>query len=62
MLGRIKKGDGVVGMRAVSIRGKTFFKGSVLVRAICAGKMRDWHMVRTARGKIHLCSDVKKED
>ncbi|MFO7773523.1 MAG: hypothetical protein R6V59_06275 [Dehalococcoidia bacterium] len=62
MLGRIRKGESVVGMRAVTIRGKSFHKGPVLVRGSYAGKMRDWHMVQTGRGKIYLCSDVRKAD
>jgi len=51
MLGRIKKGESVIGMRAVSIRGRAFNKGPVLVRGYYVGKMRDWYMVRTRRGK-----------
>ncbi len=62
MLGRIKKGESVIGMRAVHMRGRSFNRGPVLVRGSCAGKMRDWHMVETRRGKIYLCSDVRKEE
>ena len=62
MLGRIKRGDGVIGMRAISIGGKSFRRGPALVRGTYAGKMRDWHMVQTARGKIYLCTDVRKEN
>jgi len=62
MLGQIKKGESVIGMRAVQIRGRAFNRGPVLVRGSYAGKMRDWHMVQTRRGKIYLCSDVKKAD
>jgi hypothetical protein len=62
MLGRIKKGESVIGMRAVSVRGRTFNRGPFLVRGIYLGKMRDWHMVQTRRRKIYLCSDIKKAD
>ena len=62
MLGRIKKGDTVIGIRAVQIRGQVFNRGPVIVRGRYAGKMRDWHMVHTGRGKIYLCSDVTKAD
>ena len=62
MLGRIRKGESVVGMRAVQIRGGSFNRGPVLVKGHYAGKMRDWHMVQTGRGKIYLCSDVRKAD
>jgi hypothetical protein len=62
MLGRIKKGEYVIGMRAVSIKGKNFSRGPVIVTGSYAGEMREWHMVRTRRGKIYLCSDVKKGD
>ena len=62
MLGQIRKGDSVIRMRAVQIRGKVFNRGPVLVRGSYAGKMRDWHMVQTGRGKVYLCSDVRKAD
>lgn len=62
MSGRIKKGERVIGMRAVRVNDCTFYKGPPLVRGYYAGKMRDWHMVRTRRGKTYLCSDIKKED
>jgi hypothetical protein len=38
MLGRIKKGESVIGMRAVSIGGKFFRRGPALVRGRYAGK------------------------
>ena len=62
MLGRIKKGESVIGMRAVRVKDWTFFKGPPIVRGSYAGKMRDWYMVQTRRGKIYLCSDTKKAD
>ena len=42
MLGRIKKGERVIGMRAVRVKDWTFYKGPPLVRGYYAGKMRDW--------------------
>lgn len=62
MFGRIKKGDTVIGLLAISIRGRIFRRGPSLVRGIYIGKMRDRHMVQTRRGKIYLCSDIKKAD
>ena len=62
MFGRINKGESVIGMRAVSVRGELYHRGPLIVRGSYAGKMRDWYMVRTRRGKIYLCSDVRKED
>jgi hypothetical protein len=62
MLGRIKKGENVIGMRAVRVKDWTFFKGPPIVRGSYVGKMRDWYMVQTRRGKIYLCSDIKKAD
>jgi hypothetical protein len=61
MFGRVKKGEGVLGMRAVYINGKVFKRGPAIVRGSYAGKMRQWHMVRTSRGKVYLCSDIEKE-
>ena len=52
MLGRIKKGEGVIGMRAIRVKAWTFFKGPPIVRGIYVGKIRDWHMVQTRRGKM----------
>jgi len=49
MLGRIKKGESVIGMRAVRVKDWTFFKGPPIVRGSYAGKMRDWYMVQTRR-------------
>ena len=62
MFGRIKKGEIVIGLCAISIRGRVFRRGLALVRGSYIGKMRDRYMVRTRRGKIHLCSDSKKEE
>ena len=62
MLGRIKKGTSVIGLRAVRVSGRTFFKGPPVVRGTYAGKMRDWHMVETRRGRIYLCSDIEKAE
>ena len=61
MLGRIKKGEHVIGMKAVYVKGRVFRRGPPLVKGFYLGKMREWHMVRTSRGKIYLCSDVTKE-
>jgi hypothetical protein len=60
MLGRIKKGEYVVGLRAISAGGWIFRRGPAIVRGAYIGKMRDCHMVQTRRGKIYLCSDIKK--
>ena len=62
MFGRIKKGETVIGLCAISIRGRIFHRGPALVRGSYIGKMRDRYMVRTRRGRIYLCSDIKKED
>jgi hypothetical protein len=62
MLGRTKKGDYVIGLRAIGIGGRVFRMGPPLVRGSYMGKMRDRYMVRTRRGRIYLCSDIKKED
>jgi len=62
MFGRIKKGEIVIGLCAISIRGRIFRRGPALVRGSYIGKMRDRYMVQTGRGKIYLCSDIKKAD
>lgn len=62
MFGRVKKGEIVIGLSAISIRGRIFRRGPALVRGTYIGKMRDRYMVRTRRGKIYLCSDIKRED
>jgi hypothetical protein len=61
MFGRIKKGERVIGMKAVYVKGRVFRRGPPLVRGFYLGKMREWHMVRTIRNKIYLCSDVTKD-
>jgi hypothetical protein len=60
MLGRIKKGEYVVGLRAISVGDWIFRRGPAIVRGTYIGKMRDCYMVQTRRGKIYLCSDIKK--
>ena len=60
MLGRIKKGDYVVGLRAIGAGSWVFRRGPAIVKGVYIGKMRDRHMVQTRRGKIWLCSDIKK--
>lgn len=62
MFGRIKKGEIVIGLLAISIRGRIFRRGPALIRGSYIGKMRDRYMVQTRRGKIYLCSDIKKAD
>lgn len=62
MFGRIKKGEIVIGLCAISIRGRIFRRGPALVRGSYIGKMRDHYMVQTRRGKIYLCSDIRKAD
>jgi len=49
MLGRIKKGESVIGLRAISAGGWIFRRGPAIVRG-------------SYIGKIYLCSDIKKED
>jgi len=61
MFGKIKKGERVIGLKAVYVKGKVFLHGPPLVKGFYAGKIREWHMVRTIRGRIYLCSDVTKE-
>jgi hypothetical protein len=60
MFGRIRKGEYVVGLRAIGVGEWTFRRGPAIVRGIYKGKMRDSYMVQTRRGKIWLCSDIKK--
>lgn len=60
MLGRIRKGDSVIGLRAITVGEWVFRRGPAVVRGSYLGKMRDCHMVQTRRGKIYLCSDIKK--
>ena len=62
MLGRMKKGEYVVGLRAIGA-GEwrfSFRRGPAVVKGIYIGKMRDRYMVETRRGKVWLCSDIKK--
>jgi hypothetical protein len=62
MLGRIKKGEYVVGLRAIGVGGLrfSFRRGPAVVKGTYIGKMRDSYMVQTRRGKVWLCSDIKK--
>ena len=60
MLGRIKKGEYVIGLRAVGIRNWVFRRGPAIVKGIYIGKMRDRYMVQTRRGRVWLCSDIRK--
>jgi len=62
MFGRIKKGERVIGLRAVYAQGRFFRIGPPLIRGAYKGKIRGWHMVATRRGRLYLCDDVKKED
>jgi predicted polyphosphate/ATP-dependent NAD kinase len=62
MFGRINRGEIVIGLCAISIRGRVFRRGPALVSGSYIGKMRDRYMVKTRRGKIYLCSDVRKAD
>ena len=62
MLGQIKKGEYVVGLRAIGV-GEwrfNFRRGPAIVKGNYIGKMRDRYMVETRRGKVRLCSDIKK--
>jgi hypothetical protein len=62
VLGRIKKGEYVVGLRAIGV-GEwrfSFRRGPAIVKGIYIGKMRDCYMVETRRGKVWLCSEIKK--
>ena len=62
MLGRIKEGEYVIGLRAIGV-GEwrfRFRRGPAVVRENYIGKMRDCYMVQTRRGKGWLCSDIKK--
>jgi len=60
MFGRIKKGEYVVGLRAIGVGELRFRRGPAIVRGIYIGKMRDRYMVETRRGKVWLCSEIKK--
>ena len=60
MLGRIKKGDYVIGLRAIGIGGRVFRMGPPLVKGIYIGKMRDCYMVQTRTRRVWLCSEIKK--
>jgi len=60
MLGRTKKGEYVVGLRAIGVGGWVFRRGPAIVRGAYIGKLRDSYMVQTRRGKIWLCSEIKK--
>ena len=60
MLGRIKRGEYVVWLRAIGVGEWRFRRGPAIVRGRYVGKMRDLHMVETRRGKIWLCSEIKK--
>lgn len=62
MLGRIKNGEAVIGLRAISVGGWIFRRGPPLVRGSYIGKMRGRYMVRTRRGKTYLCTDIKKDE
>ena len=63
MLGRIKKGEYVVGLRAIGVGAEwRFRRGPALVKGIYIGKMRDRYMVQTRTGRIWLCSDIRKLD
>jgi hypothetical protein len=60
MLGRIRKGEYVAGLRAIGVGDWIFRRGPAIVRGTCIGKMRDCHMVETRTGKVWLCSEIKK--
>lgn len=60
MLGRLKKGEYVVGLRAIGVGGWVFRRGPAMVKGRYIGKMRECYMVQTRRGKVWLCSDIKK--
>ena len=62
MFRRIKKGDYVIGLRAIGAGGWVFRRGSAVVRGIYIGRMRGWYMVQTRRGRVWLCSDISKHD
>jgi hypothetical protein len=60
MLGRIKKGEYVIGLRAIGIGGRRFRVGRPLVKGNYIGKMRELYMAETRRGTVWLCSEIKK--
>lgn len=61
MFRQIKKGESVVGMRAIHVKGKAYYRGPPVVRGFYLGKIRNLHMVSTRR-KIYLCTDVQQEE
>ena len=54
MLGLIRKGEYVVGLRAIGVGELRFRRGPAIVKGTYVGKMRDCYMVQTRRGKIWL--------
>jgi hypothetical protein len=60
MLGRIKKGEYVIGLRAIGTKDWVFRRGPALVKGLYIGKMRDCCMVETRTGRVWLCSEIKK--
>jgi len=60
MFGRPKKGEYVVGLRAIGVGELRFRRGPAVVKGSYIGKMRDSYMVQTRKGKVWLCSDIKK--
>ena len=50
----------MVGLRAIGVGGWVFRRGPAIVKGSYIGKMRDRYMVQTRRGKVWLCSDIKK--
>jgi len=60
MLGLIRKGEYVVGLRTIGVGELRFRRGPAIVKGTYVGKMRDCYMVQTRRGKIWLCSEIKK--
>jgi len=60
MLGRIKKGEYVVGLRAIGVGGRVFRRGPGMVKGRYIGKMRECYMVQTSKGKVWLCSDIRR--
>ena len=49
---------GMVG--AIMVRGRAFYTGPPVVRGMYAEKMPNWHMVKTRRARIYLCSNIEK--
>jgi len=56
----MKKDEYVVGLRAIGVGEWRFRRGPAIVRGRYIGKMRALYMVETRRGKIWLCSEIKK--